>query len=247
MEFGKADLEDWEKLDASDIKPRRINAKEILITQRGDQFIFPFADGTAKLSGRDYEFRKPTPRREQTVRSEDCSGELEGEPGESPPTESTDDAEARADFWSIQGDFIYRHHNEPRVQLYVPKEETFPIPLKYIDVTWATHTHLDVSQEKRTGEFWNVDVNRSLSDSWKGFTKFTLLKEKTPKGKMWSGRLTKIQATTRPENVWPEVWTKIGKAAQKREKQEWAIEKPKLDNAWRLRGIYFIDPEDGEF
>ena len=28
---------------------------------------------------------------------------------------NTDDAEARADFWSIQSDFIYRHHNEPRV------------------------------------------------------------------------------------------------------------------------------------
>ena len=28
-----------------------------------------------------------------------------------------DDAEARADFWSIQGDFICRHHNEPRLQL----------------------------------------------------------------------------------------------------------------------------------
>ena len=32
----------------------------------------------------------------------------------------------------------------------------------------------------------------------------------------------------------------------KRQKQEWAIEKPELDNARRLRGIYFIDPEDGE-
>ena len=35
--------------------------------------------------------------------------------------------------------------------------------------------------------------------------------------------------------VWPEVWTKIGKAAQNREKQEWAKEKPKLDNARKLR------------
>ena len=36
-------------------------------------------------------------------------------------------------------------------------------------------------------------------DSWKGFTKFTLLKDKPPKGYMWSGRrLTKIQTTTRP-------------------------------------------------
>ena len=32
-------------------------------------------------------------------------------------------------------DFIYRHHIEHRVQLYVPKGETLPIPLKYIDVT----------------------------------------------------------------------------------------------------------------
>ena len=46
--------------------------------------------------------------------------------GESQPTEPTDDAEARADFWSILGDFICRHHNEPRVPLYVPMEETFP-------------------------------------------------------------------------------------------------------------------------
>ena len=29
-------------------------------------------------------------------------------------------------------------------------------------------------------------------------------------------------------------------------KHIWAIEKPKLDNARRLRGIYFIDPEDKE-
>ena len=129
-----ADLEDLEKLDASEIHPRRINAKEVLIRQKDEELIFPIADGTAKLSGRDYEFRVPTPRREPTVRSEDLSGEILGESGESQLAELTDDAEARADFWSIQGDFIHRHHNELRVQLYVPKEETFPIPLKYIDV-----------------------------------------------------------------------------------------------------------------
>ena len=46
-------------------------------------------------------------------RSEDFSGVVQGEPGKSQPTDSTDDAEARGDFSSIQGDFIYRHHNEP--------------------------------------------------------------------------------------------------------------------------------------
>ena len=134
-----------------------------------------------KLSGRDYDSREPTLSQEQTVRSEDFSGELQGEPGESQPTETTDDAEAWADFWSIQGDFIYRHHNEPRVQLHVQKEETFPIPLKYIDVTRSTHSDLDVMQEKRVNDCWIVDSVRSLSDMWKGFTKFTLLEEEHPR------------------------------------------------------------------
>ena len=36
-------------------------------------------------------------------------------------------------------------------------------------------------------------------------------------------------------------------AAQRREEQKWAISKPKVDNARRLRGIFFIDPTDAEF
>ena len=31
------------------------------------------------------------------------------------------------------------------------------------------------------------------------------------------------------------------------EKQKWTIEIPQLDNAKRLRGIYFIDPKDEDF
>ena len=101
----------------------------------------------------------------------------------------------------------------------------FLIPLKYTDVTRATYTNLDVLEEKRTDDYWNrvddywnVDSNRSSSDSWKGFTKFTLLKENTPKVYIWSGeRLTKVQTTTRTDHVLPEVRTKIGKAVQNRE------------------------------
>ena len=50
-----------------------------------------------------------------------------------------------------------------------------------------------------------------------GLKKTNLLKEKPLKGYMLSGgRLTKIQTTTTPDHVWPEVWTKIGKTAQNR-------------------------------
>ena len=43
---------------------------------------------------------------------------------------------------------VYRHHLEPRVKLYVPREASFPVPLKYIDVTRTTSTSLDVMLEK---------------------------------------------------------------------------------------------------
>ena len=87
---------------------------------------------------------------------------------------------------------MYRHRFEPRVKLYSPREESFPIPLTYIDVSRTTHTNLDVMQESRIDDDWNIDGSRDLSDSWTGFTQFTLLSEKPEEGCMWSGRrLTK--------------------------------------------------------
>ena len=50
--------------------------------------------------------------------------------------------------------FIYRHQ-WTRVQPYVPREASFPIPLKYIDVTRATSTSLDVMLEKSIDDNWN--------------------------------------------------------------------------------------------
>ena len=148
----------------------------------------------------------------------------------------------------MSGNFMYRHHVEPRVKLYSPREESFPVPLKYIDVSRATHTNSDVKQEKRIDDYWNIDGSRDLSDSWTGFTQFTLLEEKLPDGYMWSGeRLTRKQLTSRPDHLWPELWIKMRRNAQLKERQKWSHEKPKLDNARKLREIYFIDPEDKEF
>ena len=36
-------------------------------------------------------------------------------------------------------------------------------------------------------------------------------------------------------------------AAKRKAKQKWIIEKPKLDNARQLRGIFFIEPDDEEY
>ena len=89
---------------------------------------------------------------------------------------------------------------------------------------------------------------KEWSDAWTGFTRFVLLKERPPEGYTWSvERLTWKQKTSRPDDVWPDMWKCWSDAAKKKAKQRWAIEKPKLDNARHLRGIFIIEPDDEEF
>ena len=115
-------------------------------------------------------------------------------------------------------------------------------------MTRTTHTNLDVKQEKRIDDCWNIDGSRDLFDFWTRYTQFILFDEKALDGCIWSGeRLTRKQLTCRPEHLWPELWKSMGKNAKLKEKQQWFDEKIHFDNARKLRGIYFIDPEDKEF
>ena len=107
---------------------------------------------------------------------------------------------------------------------------------------------MDVKQEKRINDYWNIDGSRDLSDPWTGFTQFTPLEEKPPEGYMWSGRrLTRKQLTSRPDHLWPELWKSMGKNAKLKERQKWSNEKLHVENARKLLGIYFIDPAEKEF
>ena len=74
------------------------------------------------------------------------------------------------------------------------------------------------------------------------------MNEKPPGAKTWSGeRLTRKQIMSKPDILWPEIWNGVSDASKRKEKQKWAIEKPKLDNARKLRGIEFIDSDDEKF
>ena len=202
-------------MDASEIYLRRNQGERSIDATK--KWIFVFSQQQmVQLNCQEETTNSENPllRQEQPVGCEDLSGELEGEPEGFQPTETKDDAEARKDFWSIQGDFICRHHSEPRVQLCVPNEEAFP--MKYIDVTRSTYANLDVLQEKRKDDYWNVHADRSLSGSWTGFTKLTLLSEKPPTGYMWSGEILTTNEATTDLKMWLAVWTQIGKAAQRR-------------------------------
>ena len=213
-----ADLEELEEVDASELHARRLNAKEIFTPRKSDNFIFPITDGTVKTPWRrsTSETIHPNPGIVQNEEHEVFQGESDGlySPNFLQDDSTRDDAEVGNDFWSITCDFIYRHHVEPRVKLYMPKEESFPIPLKYIDVTKTTHTSQDISLEKHIDDYENVDGERELSDASTGFTRFFLVHERPPDGYTWSGE---TDEETNDLNVWPEI-TRLMQRKAKRSK-----------------------------
>ena len=109
-------------MDASEIYSKRLNAKEVISPKEKGEFIFPIADGRIKTFGGDQDLRTSTLVRHRPIRGEsniDFLGESEG--SLPPPHDSLPDArEAMHDYWSMSGNFIHRHHVEPRVKLYSP-------------------------------------------------------------------------------------------------------------------------------
>ena len=120
--------------------------------------------------------------RHQPIQGESNIDFLRESEGSLPPPHDSfrDVGEAINAFWSMSRNCRNRHHVEPRVKLYSPREESFPIPLKYIDVSRTTQTNLDVKQEKRIDDCWNIDGSRDLSDSFKGIIKNARRKVETP-------------------------------------------------------------------
>ena len=159
-------------MDASEIYSKRLNAKEVLFPKENGKFIVPVADGRIIFSGGHQKLRTSTSIQHRPIQGEsniDFLGESEGSPP--PRPDSLPDAgEAINDFWSMSGNIMYRHHVEPRVKHYSSREESFPILLKHIDVSRTTHTNMDVKQEKRIDDYWNIDGSRDLSYPWTGFT-----------------------------------------------------------------------------
>ena len=176
-------------MDASEIYSKRLNAKEVIFPKEKGEFILPIADGRIETLGGDQDLRTSTLVRHRPIQGEsniDFLGESEGSLPQ--PQDSFPDAgEAINDFWSMSGNFKTAITLNPESNFTRREKESFPIPLKYIDVSRTTHTNLDVKQEKCIDDCWNIDGFRDLSDPWTGFTQFTLLEEKPPDGYMWSG------------------------------------------------------------
>ena len=127
-----ADLEELETMVASGIYSVKTQCERCDFTQRKKLIYFPIADGRIKLLGGAQDLRTSTLIRHRPIQGEsdiDFLGEPDGSLPQ--PHDSFPDAgEAVNDFRSMSGNLIYFHHIEPRVKLYSPRDESFPIPLK---------------------------------------------------------------------------------------------------------------------
>ena len=175
-------------------------------------------------------FDKSTPRQYQPVKSEDLREELQRNSDGSQPAETKEDAEARNDFWRL-------HLSPSRwTQRSLLCAERRIIP-NTTEIDWR-----DQDNSLHSGCVAGTTNRRLLECSrrWRCWKRNLLQDFCGPGSDLWRSKQL-------PDRIFllPEIWIDMSKAAKKKGKQEWANEKTKFDNARRLRGTYFIDPDDG--
>ena len=90
-------------------------------------------------------------------------------------------------------------------------------------------------------DYWNIDGSRNLSDPWTGLLNW---KKKLPTDICGPGEINEKTADIQARSSMARTLEINGKAEGDAKVSE---EKLHLENARKLRGIYFIDPEDTEF
>ena len=221
---------------------KRLNAKEVSTPMSGDKFIFPDGRWNSQTfwrrSGSEnihLNRGSPSPRSRTSTSSRENQTDL---------LQHHFETLIVVWWWSWKWFLVqFRRFYVPssrgtQSQIESTERKSFPVPLKYIDVTRTTDTTLDVLLEKHMDDYWNVDGDRELSDAWRGSTRFSVF------GPGWVETDKKTSDLQARHFVARDVETHVRSTETKR--QKWAIEKPNLENARRLRSIYFTDLEDEE-
>ena len=102
-----SDVQELEIVHASEVHARRLSAKVVLMPESCDSFVFPVADGSAKMAARDQVSRTSSSMQYHLSQGEDHNDVLHGElDGYQPPDQQTDDIETRDGSWILSGDPI---------------------------------------------------------------------------------------------------------------------------------------------
>ena len=233
-----ADIEELEQMDAS-------------TSRKGEKFIFPIADGTVKISGGDPVLRTSTSIQDRPERGEEQSnlvGESDGSSSTPFHDSSLYEGEARNDFWSISGTFIYRHHVEASSQTVRADWRILPYST---EIHWRYQSYkyiIGCNCGENIDDNWNVDeiencqIRGQVSQGSRCWMKKHRVDIHSP-GRDWR------ESKRHPDLTL--CGLRFGKKSQKRRSEEKSksglSKKINLENARKLLGIYFIDPADEEF
>ena len=108
---------------------------------------------------------------------------------------------------------------------------------------------MSVKQEQHVDDYWNIDGPRDLSDPYvdKFHSIYSVGRKTSKRIYVVRGKINEETAYIQARSFMARTLGKMGKNAKRKEGQKWSHEKSHFDNARKLLGIYFIDPEDKEF
>ena len=131
-------------------KPQKFTSKKKYSSKREHEF--PCAKRTLRLPGR-------------SRTSSTAAGNLEPEDG----VEIKEGDKKRRNTegsWSMSGEFVYRHHEQPRLKFYNPDHESLQIPLKYVDVMRQIQTSINKVSEHIIKDLGTEAKGVTLSEDW---------------------------------------------------------------------------------
>ena len=248
-----ADLEELEKMDASGVHVKRLNAKEVILPKGGEEFIFLVADGTVKPFGKIRHWK-------------------------SPPWFGIIQFEETVIMTSYENHKGFRLHNIFKTHIRMPaKHEMISGPSLDTSYTAITLNHESNFARRERNHFlfhWKFywrhqgysyclrciagKPHRWLLEHW-WVKRFVRLMDRFHTFSLIEGKASRRIHVVRGEidqtasnikawfNCGQKIWRSKSRNSKMKEKQNWASDKPVLENARRLRGICFIEPEDEEF
>ena len=177
----------------------------------------------------------------------DFLGESEGSLPQ-PQDSLLDAGKARNDFWSHVRKLQKPPSRWTQSQTLLAERRIIPYST---EIHWRIQNYShEFGCQAREAHRWLLEyrwVSRLVRSLDRFHTIYSIGRRTSRRIYVVRGRLTRKQLTSRPDHPLPELWKSIGKHAKLKEKQKWSNPKLHLENARKLRGIYFIDPEDKEF
>jgi hypothetical protein len=105
-------------------------------------------------------------------------------------------------------------------------------------------TNSEMKDEQRIDDVWfGTTSHRELSCEWTGEPVFDPIPPTAPPGYTWvAGRITNIQQTSRPPDIWPEHWITMGKKQKALAQEKWRRKSDMVECARKLRALADAQP-----